>query len=134
MHAVAAAQIYDVASINGEQLLTLLIVFGLGALFGRIILLPQKARVREQQRIHALPPARAPLKEMQEDDLKRIPGIGPQVEEALRAGGIRSFAELARSSRERLEVILHESGRSSAGVRSWPVMAALLASQKDPNS
>jgi hypothetical protein len=134
MHAIAATQIYDVASINGEQLLTLLVVFGLGALFGRIILLPQKRHALEPQRIHALPPARSLRKESPEDDLKRIPGIGPQVEEALRAGGIRSFAELARSSRERLEVILHEAGRSSAGVRSWPVMAALLASQKDPNS
>lgn len=133
MHAYAAVQIYDMASINGEALLGLLIAFGIGALFGRTLLAPQKLR---QPRVHAmpaLPPAHALLKEVHDDDLKKIPGIGPKVEAALHEGGIRTFAELARSSRERLDTILKNAGHGSAGVRSWPVMAALLASQKDHN-
>ena len=134
MHAYAAAQIYDLANINGEALLTLLIAFGLGALFGRVILMPQAAHRTHVAVVPALPPAQTFLKAVADDDLKQIPGIGPKVEAALHEGGIRTFAELARSSREQLDTILREAGRTSAGVRSWPVMAALLASQKDHHS
>ena len=131
MDAYSVSQIYDLASINGEALLVLLIAFGLGALFGKVILSPKPAR---HHTIPALPPAHALLKEVREDDLKKIPGIGPKVETALREAGIRTYNELARSSRERIDTILRNAGHGSTGVRSWPVMAALLASQRDQNS
>lgn len=130
MDAYSAVEIYDLARLDGELLLMLLIAFGLGALFGRIVLAPQK---RHSSTL-ALPAAQGLLHSAAEDDLKKIPGIGHKVEEALRTGGIRTFSELARASQERIHAILEKEGRSSAGTRSWPIMAALLASQKDHRS
>lgn len=44
------------------------------------------------------------------EDLKRIWGIGPQVEKALNAKGIDTFIELAEASIEEIDTILSESG------------------------
>ena len=63
------------------------------------------------------------------DDLKKIEGIGPKIEEILYNSGIRTFAELAAASVTQLEKIVRED----AGIRvafpdTWPEQARLAAS------
>jgi len=63
------------------------------------------------------------------DDLKKIEGIGPKVDAALRAMGITTFAQLAAADPDRLEADLRAAGvRIIPGApRSWPEQAALAA-------
>ncbi|SHF40189.1 large subunit ribosomal protein L27 [Mariniphaga anaerophila] len=44
------------------------------------------------------------------DDLKKIEGIGPKLEEVLNAAGIGTYAEMAASSVEKLHEVLAEAG------------------------
>jgi NADH-quinone oxidoreductase subunit E len=52
---------------------------------------PVAAKAKEQKR-----PRAARIVEAQADDLKRISGIGPKLEQVLNGMGIRQFAEIAR--------------------------------------
>lgn|SRR5690606_30662864 len=64
------------------------------------------------------------------DDLTRIEGIGPKIaEEVLGKNGIRSFADLAGTSVERLRELLAEAGSRFAAhdPGTWPEQAALAA-------
>ncbi len=63
------------------------------------------------------------------DDLRRIEGIGPKVDAALRAMGITTFAQLAAADPDRLEADLRAAGvRILPGApRTWPEQAALAA-------
>jgi len=61
------------------------------------------------------------------DDLKVIEGIGPRVEEVLRAADVDSFERLASLRPGRIETILREAGGKMANPRSWPQQAALAA-------
>ena len=61
------------------------------------------------------------------DDLTMIEGIGPRVEESLRAAGVTSFAQLAALRPGRIKTILREAGGKMANPRSWPRQAALAA-------
>ncbi len=64
---------------------------------------------------------------VQGDDLKVIEGIGPRVQEVMRAAGISSFELLASLRPGRIETILREAGGKMANPRSWPEQAALAA-------
>jgi ribosomal protein L13 len=57
-------------------------------------------------------PVKAPKAAVEgsKDDLKKIEGIGPKIEEHLNNAGIVTFADLASSSIETLEKILEEAG------------------------
>jgi len=44
------------------------------------------------------------------DDLKKIEGIGPKLEEVFNAAGINTYADLASASLEKLNKILEEAG------------------------
>lgn len=62
------------------------------------------------------------------DDLKIVEGIGPKIEGILHAAGIKTFAELATTSVDKLEKIVRED----AGIRvafpdTWPEQAKLAA-------
>jgi large subunit ribosomal protein L4 len=62
------------------------------------------------------------------DDLKRIEGIGPKINDALLAAGISTFAELAGSSEESLKTALESADmRSHPSIGTWAEQAALLA-------
>lgn len=63
------------------------------------------------------------------DDLRRIEGIGPKVDAALRAMGITTFAQLAAADPDRLEADLRAAGvRILPGApRTWPEQATLAA-------
>ena len=63
------------------------------------------------------------------DDLKKIEGIGPKIAETLTAGGLATFADLAKATPEAISEII-------AGVRgnhvtdTWPAQAKLAAEGK----
>jgi predicted flap endonuclease-1-like 5' DNA nuclease len=65
----------------------------------------------------------------QRDDLKKVEGIGPKIEQLLNQNGIWTFASLASTSIEKLKEIL-ESGGSAfrlAEPETWPRQAGLAA-------
>ena len=77
---------------------------------------------------HKPKPAAAPAAE---DDLKKIEGIGPKIEAALKAAGIRTFADLAAKSAEELQAILDEAGFARiSNPETWAEQAALAAQGK----
>ena len=61
------------------------------------------------------------------DDLKVVEGIGPKCEEALKAGGIGSWADLAASTPDKIREILAEAeGNFAAQVPdTWPEQASM---------
>ena len=62
------------------------------------------------------------------DNLRRIEGIGPKIAGILQAAGIKTFAQLAETSPERLREILQEAGfRAPADPTTWPEQAKLAA-------
>jgi NADH-quinone oxidoreductase subunit C len=61
------------------------------------------------------------------DDLKRIEGIGPKINEALIAAGVTRFAQLAAISQDRLRAILEHAGLNHPSVPTWSEQALLLA-------
>ena len=62
------------------------------------------------------------------DDLKRIEGIGPKINDALLAAGITTFAELAAGTEETFKTALEVAGlRSHPSIGSWAEQAGFLA-------
>ena len=61
------------------------------------------------------------------DDLKVVEGIGPKVEEALKAAGIAGWAELADAETDKLTEILTEADGNFAGQdpTTWPKQAKM---------
>ena len=66
------------------------------------------------------------------DDLKVVEGIGPKCEEALKAGGITSWKELADSTPEKItEILTAAEGNFSGQVPgTWPRQAAMAVEGK----
>ncbi len=63
---------------------------------------------------------------IQPDDLTRIWGIGPKIQQALNAAGILIFEQLARMTTEQLKNVLGESGLQGRYLSTWPTQARLL--------
>ena len=62
------------------------------------------------------------------DDLKRIEGIGPKINDALVAAGIDTFQKLADSSEDTLKATLEGAGlRFAPSLGTWAEQSALLA-------
>jgi large subunit ribosomal protein L21 len=63
------------------------------------------------------------------DDLTKIEGIGPKINQLLVADGIRTFADLAAAPVERLQAVLQKAGARYAvhNPSSWPEQSALAA-------
>jgi len=66
------------------------------------------------------------------EDLKVLEGIGPKIAQLLKDDGILTFAQLADTSVERLEAILHAAGPNFrlADPATWPEQARLAADGK----
>ncbi len=66
------------------------------------------------------------------DDLKVVEGIGPKIESLLKAGGINTWSDLAKSSVNRLKKILSDAGdRYRLAVPdTWPKQAELAEAGK----
>ena len=63
-----------------------------------------------------------------EDDLKRIDGIGPKMEEALKAYGIKTFAALAEATEAQLSAAIDEAGmRFAPSLVTWAKQAGFAA-------
>ncbi|HBX68178.1 MAG TPA: hypothetical protein DEH25_02000 [Chloroflexi bacterium] len=65
----------------------------------------------------------------QPDDLRKIEGIGPKIQETLRAAGIQTYAQLAASNPAELKQILVEAGIRLGDPSTWPEQAALSAAE-----
>ncbi len=61
------------------------------------------------------------------DDLKVIEGIGPRMEEVLKAAGVTRYAALADLRPGRLQTIMREAGTRMARPDTWPEQARLAA-------
>lgn len=74
--------------------------------------------------VDAIPPADPALK----DDLTRLEGIGPKLQDALYSGGYMTFAALASASPEAITRVLKDMGVTVPfDPASWPEQAALAA-------
>ena len=74
------------------------------------------------------PAPKAASKPASEDDLRKIEGIGPKIEAALKAAGIRTFADLAAKTPEELQAVLDAAGFARiSNPETWPEQAALAA-------
>lgn len=69
---------------------------------------------------------------LEKDDLKKVEGIGPKIEELFNNAGILTYADLAVSSVERLVEILEEAGSkySIHNPATWPEQAKLASEGK----
>ncbi|TLF46766.1 50S ribosomal protein L21 [Maribacter aurantiacus] len=63
------------------------------------------------------------------DDLKKVEGIGPKIAETLNAAGITTFAELAKSTPEKISKIIADV-RGNHVTDTWPAQAKLAAEGK----
>lgn len=64
----------------------------------------------------------------QPDDLKVIEGIGPKMEKALHAAGIKTFAQLAGTSEDQINAAIKAAGmRFAPSVPTWAQQAAYAA-------
>lgn len=63
------------------------------------------------------------------DDLKKVEGIGPKIEETLKAAGISTFAQLATTEVEKITEIIAEV-RGNHVPDTWPQQAGLAAEGK----
>ncbi|MDC6388155.1 50S ribosomal protein L21 [Maribacter sp. PR1] len=63
------------------------------------------------------------------DDLKKVEGIGPKIAETLNAAGISTYAELAKSTPEKIAEIIADV-RGNHVTDTWPAQAKLAAEGK----
>ena len=71
------------------------------------------------------PRVRTEYKTIPEDDLTKIKGIGPKMDQALRSAGIRSFQELAVVQEGKLESILEAANARIVDPSTWKEQARL---------
>ena len=71
--------------------------------------------------------SRFPSSNGRRDDLKKIEGIGPVIEEFLKAKGLTSFAQLAAMSGDEINAVLRNAGTKfqTSDAATWPEQAAL---------
>ncbi len=89
---------------------------------------PKKEAKKAEPKAAAKPAAKkaAPAKKAKADDFKKIEGIGPKIASTIAEAGITTFAELAKTSPEKISEII-------AGVRgnhvtdTWPKQAEMAA-------
>lgn len=73
--------------------------------------------------------AKAAAADTKPDDLKKLEGIGPKIEQLLHAAGIKTFEQLATQERDALKAILEAGGNrfKMHEPKSWPYQAELAA-------
>ena len=67
-----------------------------------------------------------------EDDFRKIEGIGPKISELIKAAGIPTFADLAKTDVEKIKEILDAAGSRYRmhNPTSWPLQAGMAAEGK----
>ncbi len=93
-------------------------------------------KAKAEPKAKAAVKAEAPVKEAPKkaaskkaDDLKKVEGIGPKIAETLIAAGISTFAELAKSTPEKISEIIADV-RGNHVTDTWPAQAKLAAEGK----
>jgi small subunit ribosomal protein S2 len=69
-------------------------------------------------------------REVREDDLTRIEGIGPKVDKILKRAGIKSFDDLSSADPAEVKSVLNEAGLQMMSPEGW-VEQAQLAAEED---
>ncbi len=71
-------------------------------------------------------------KEVEEDDLTKVEGIGPKISKIFQESGIKNFADLANKTEAELSAILTQAGSkyASKNPASWPKQAKMAAEGK----
>ena len=87
---------------------------------------PKKVAVKAEAPKKAAPKKAATKKA---DDLKKVEGIGPKIAETLVNSGISTFAELAKSTPEKIAEIISDV-RGNHVTDTWPAQAKLAADGK----
>lgn len=87
---------------------------------------PKKVAVKAEAPKKAAPKKAATKKA---DDLKKVEGIGPKIAETLVNAGISTFAELAKSTPEKIAEIISDV-RGNHVTDTWPAQAKLAAEGK----
>ena len=83
---------------------------------------------KKEEKVEA-PKKEAAKDSSDKDDLKKIEGVGPKIEEALNAGGIMTFADLAASTDEATQELIKDvRGNHQAGT--WNEQAELARDGK----
>jgi predicted flap endonuclease-1-like 5' DNA nuclease len=89
---------------------------------------PEPEPQAEPELVPVTVPIQATAPDEATDDLKRIEGIGPQMERALNQAGIRTYQQLAESNVETLRTAIKTAGlRLAPSLPTWARQARLLA-------
>ncbi len=74
-------------------------------------------------------PAKKSTKKIKPDDLKIVEGVGPKIEELLKAGGIPTLEAMGDTSADRIKEILSEAGSryQMHDPTTWPAQAKIAA-------
>ncbi len=83
----------------------------------------------DESKAEEVPEIKEEAKEKESDDLTKIEGIGPKIAETLDSAGIKTFADLAESSVDKLNEIISEVAGSHQA-DTWPKQASLAAAGK----
>lgn len=70
----------------------------------------QEENLPVAEEVPAAESVETPAPEVEKDDLKKIEGIGPKIEELLNNAGILTFAQLAATDADKMRDILQEAG------------------------
>ena len=66
-------------------------------------------------------------REVHEDDLEIVEGIGPKINSILKAAGIKTFTQLAAANPDDIKKLLTDAGLQLGDPTSWPEQARLAA-------
>jgi hypothetical protein len=115
---------YDLRDATGEIFIMLAVSFLLGYLFRYLLECASKPRSASMSSVFG--------REYATDDLKIVEGIGPKIEEHLKASGITTWAILANTPAQRIKEILDAAGDRFAvhDPKSWSEQAMLARDGK----
>ena len=93
---------------------------------------PKKAAPAEVAPAKEEAKAKTKAKAKAGDDFTKIEGIGPKISEVISAAGIATFAELSKTSTDKLKTILSDAGSrfASHDPTTWPAQSKMAAEGK----
>ncbi|MDQ5768158.1 hypothetical protein [Thiothrix subterranea] len=88
---------------------------------------PPAPSAPSRHEVSSIPPNLTSVTLGHKDDLKKLEGIGPKLEQVLNASGVRNFAQLASMTPEEIKPILEAAGNQFKmhDPKSWPYQAEL---------
>ncbi len=91
-----------------------------------------QTQAKQDEQPQAPGAAASAAEEAPADDLRKIEGIGPKIADLLQQAGIRTFADLANTSPDRIREILEAAGNryKMHDPATWPQQARLAAEGK----